>query len=130
MKENKFKRFWRRNGHKILNTLITVGSFALGYATCAYIESLGSDPKKGYGYSDDDYEDEYELYSGKQARYVDEDIFTRIAPKMEDLVLTEGLDEGYIEGTYNIDYPRNGDPDQGYYTVQKRVEVNVKDVTE
>jgi len=60
-------------------------------------------------------------------RFVDEDIFTDLAPQIEDLVLTEGVDEGLIEKVYKVSYPLAGDPKNGFYDVKKYVKVLVQD---
>lgn len=61
--------------------------------------------------------------------YIDEDIFTDLAPQIEDLVLTEGLDEGYIEKTYHVEWPKRGDVNEGIYEEVKKVTVHVVDIT-
>lgn len=66
----------------------------------------------------------------KTNRFIDEDIFTNIAPQIEDLVLEEGADEGYIDVTYDVAFPKFGDYRNGTYNVKKKVEVYVRDMCE
>ena len=60
-------------------------------------------------------------------RFVDEDIFTNIAPAIEEAVLEEGLDEALFEKFYKVSYPLGGDPKNGFYNVKKYVKVLVQD---
>ena len=63
-------------------------------------------------------------------KLIDEDIFTNIAPQIEDLVLKEGLDEGFIDVCYDVEYPKFGDIKKGIYTVTKNVKVVITDIGE
>ena len=118
-KENKVKKFWDKNKGKIF--AVTGWLVALGTVTVVVVNSIGSD--------DGDEDLKEEKVDIKWNTDIDEDIFTNLAPQIEDMVLEEGLDEGYIEETYSVDYPKNGDSDESY-TVEKKVEVKVYDVTE
>ena len=60
-------------------------------------------------------------------RFVDEDIFTDLAPAIEEAVLEEGLDEVLFEKFYKVSYPKFGDPKKGFYNVKKYVKVLVQD---
>ena len=60
-------------------------------------------------------------------RFVDEDIFTNIAPAIEEAVLEEGLDEALFEKFYKVSYPLGGYPKNGFYNVKKYVKVLVQD---
>lgn len=59
-------------------------------------------------------------------RFVDEDIFTDLAPAIEEAVLEEGLDEDFFEKFYKVSYPLGGDPKNGFYDVKKYVKKYVK----
>ena len=118
-KENKVKKFWDKNKGKIF--AVTGWLVALGTVTVVVVNSIGSDETEEVDNTDYD--------NAMNSKDVDEDIFTNLAPQIEDMVLTEGLDEGYIEETYSVDYPKNGDSDESY-TVDKKVEIKVYDVTE
>lgn len=61
--------------------------------------------------------------------HIDEDIFTDLAPQIEDAVLTEGLDEDYIEKTYYVEWPKGGGK-EGTYEEVKKVIVHIVDITE
>ena len=63
-------------------------------------------------------------------RIVDEDIFTRVAPEIEDAILCEGLDEYVMDKTYTIDYPRKGDSSNGFYSTNKNLHITITDITE
>ena len=121
-KESKIKAFWNKHKDTIINIAIAVGSFAAGCAVVAIAKSGNDIP-----ISDEDIS---ELPSGKNAQRIDEDIFTRLAPEIEDFVLSDGVDEAYIEGTYTVEFPKHGNPDEGYYERNKKVEVRMYDVTE
>lgn len=121
-KENKFKAFWNKHKDTIINIAVAVGSFAAGCAVVAIAKSGNDIP-----ISDEDIP---ELPSGSAAQRIDEDIFTRLAPEIEDFVLSEGVDEAYMERTYSVGFPKGGNPDNGYYNVDKKVEVRMYDVTE
>ena len=121
-KESKIKAFWNKHKDTIINIAVAVGSFAAGCAVVAIAKSGNNIP-----ISDEDIP---ELPSGRTAQRIDEDIFTRLAPEIEDFVLSDGVDEAYIEGTYTVEFPKFGNPDNGYYNVDKKVEVRMYDVTE
>lgn len=121
-KESKIKAFWNKHKDTIINIAVAVGSFAAGCAVVAIAKSGNDIP-----ISD---EDMPELPSGGAAQRIDEDIFTKLAPEIEDFVLSEGVDEAYIERTYSVGFPKGGNPDNGYYNVDKKVEVRMYDVTE
>ena len=56
-------------------------------------------------------------------KFVDQDIFTSVAPKLEDFVLNEGLDGGIIETIYEVKHP--ADNAEGFRKVLKHVVVQV-----
>lgn len=60
---------------------------------------------------------------------VDEDIFSDLAPEIEDLVLAEGVDEGVIERDFSVQFPKYGNGDTTYI-VKKHVKVIVQDMCE
>ena len=61
-------------------------------------------------------------------RKVDEDIFTDLAPEIEELVLAEGVDEGLVQRVYPVKFPKYGDKCKETYTVRKYVKVLVQDM--
>ena len=60
---------------------------------------------------------------------IDEDLFTRFTPELKEIILEEGLDEGIVQATYTLHYPKFGDPSKGTYEVVKDVICTVKDLT-
>ena len=58
--------------------------------------------------------------------WIDEDIFTDLAPQIEDALLEEGLDELFIERTYPVKFPKFGDFKNGTYTVDKNIQVHIR----
>ena len=121
-----FKRWAEKNQALIVSGIIFIGGIIVTAITgkVCYERGLLDGIKK----SDDDRIDA--LPSVHNARLIDEDIYTNIAPQIEDMVLTEGLDEGYIEEVYTVQYPKFGDYAKGTYDVLKKVTVNVYDVTD
>lgn len=113
------KNFWDRHKVTIVSGLMFFGGLFIGYAV----------KRTNDGIEDGGY-DLGIVPSDPKAKEIDKDIYTRIAPFIEDTVLCEGLDEGYIDATYDVEYPKFGDERNGTYTATKKVEVNIKDVTE
>lgn len=113
------KETWAKHKEKIIVGGIMVGSFALGYAV-----NENGKPKLP---SLPDHYDVPELPSVKSYRLIDEDIFTSLAPEIEDLVLEEGADEGLIDRTYEVEFPLKGSYSNGSYKVLKNVQVLVRD---
>ena len=68
------------------------------------------------------------LPSGNNSQRIDEDIFTRLAPMLEDAILEEGLDEYHDEVIYDVKYPKCGDISNGVYNVMKHVTIDMKDI--
>ena len=121
--KNKIKKFWKEHKEQIVMGGLAVSAFIFGYWYRSTHEGcICSDE-----HEDSDYR---EIPSGRNAQLIDEDIFTRIAPWIENSVLEEGLDETWFEDTYEVEYPKYGDPNKGMYKVKKKVEISVKDMTE
>ena len=119
MKKEDIKKFVKE--HK---TGIIVGGLSVAAFVCAVIASHNNE-------SSDDLEplkipDEM---PNPAHDHIDEDIFTDLAPQIEDAVLTEGLDEDYIEKTYYVEWPKGGG-NEGTYEEVKKVMVHIVDVTE
>ena len=67
--------------------------------------------------------------SGKNAREIDESVFTEVAPKIENLLLWDDTTkETTFEKFYNVLVPLNGDPKEGLFKVTKKLVVSVADV--
>lgn len=113
--KEKLINFWNKNKTKIIAGAMFAGGLIIGYAI-----------KKNDEVSTIDTDSDNNVLR----KFVDEDIFTRIAPFIEESVLDEGVDEDYLEMTYEVDHPKFGDPKNGYYIEKKKVEVKVSDVTE
>lgn len=132
--KNKIKNFWKKHKKEIIFTAITVGSFTAGCVITNALKgsktALDDHDKEGKDILDT-LNDAFNKYpSTRKTKLIDEDIFTSLAPEIEDLVLSEGCDEGYLERSYDVDYPKYGDPSEGYYSVTKQVLVKVTDITE
>lgn len=128
-KENKLKTFWQKHKGKIIGATAIVTAVSLVVVKIVLTtEETNSEIDEEGKKIIDAFEEAHSLYSGNQA--IDEDIFTNLAPNIEDAVLEEGLDEAYFEKNYSVEYPINGNPDEGYYTVNKKVTVSVNDITE
>lgn len=58
--------------------------------------------------------------------WIDEDIFTDLAPQIEDALLEEGLDELLIDRTYPVKFPKFGDFKNGTYSIDKNIQVHIR----
>lgn len=61
---------------------------------------------------------------------IDEEIFTNIAPTLEDMILEEGVDEDIITKVFTIPYAKGGNFENGTYEVKKHVQILVRDMCE
>lgn len=113
------KETWAKHKEKIIVGGIMAGSFALGYA-------VNENGKPKFQSLPDRYE-VAELPSVRNYQLIDEDIFTSLAPEIEDLVLEKGADEGLIDRTYEVEFPKKGSYSNGSYKVLKNVQVLVRD---
>lgn len=121
MNRQKIKEFWKKNGAKIVAGTAAVAGFVIAYKLGSRnaVNKIGTSATL-------DHADEFV----KSCRFVDEDIFTDLALQIEDLVIADGIDEGVIERTYTMAYPRFGGTENGFYKVLKNVQVLVRDAGE
>ena len=123
MKE-KMRKFWEE--HKAQIALgVAVGGFLLGIL---YESLKDTDCDISLDRDSGEYEIPGEIPSSKNGREIDEDIFTNIAPQIEAALLEEGLDEAYIDVTYDVEFPMGGDYKNGTYSVKKKVDIYVRDM--
>lgn len=89
-------------------------------------------PSKGYGFCDEIDGPEPSDYPAlwEDICSVDEDIFTSLAPEIEDALFEEGLDEARIDRSYTIRFPKGGDSENDFYKTVKNVMVLVQDTCE
>ena len=65
----------------------------------------------------------------KVRREIDKEIFTEVAPMLEDLILCpEGIDEYMFEKTYKVPHPKSEDFAKGLNEVSKRVTIRIEKV--
>ena len=127
MKKEDVKYFWEEHKEQIIMGALAVTGFALGWHFCKNHYKLHKASAKVVETASK-LSDELPLKGTHQ--FVDEDIFTNIAPQIEEAVLTEGLDEAFIEATYHVAWPKGGDFKNGVYEELKKVTVKVMDITE
>ena len=123
---NKLKNFY--NKHKA--AIWTVGIMAAFIGAGIYIYRKGK--HDGIEISEDDGVLDSVVdacTSGKNAREIDESVFTEVAPKIEDLLLWDDTTkETTFEKIYEVLIPLNGDPNEGLFKVTKKLVVNVADI--
>ena len=124
MKE-KMRKFWEEHKEQIVLGGVAVGGFLLGVL---YENFRDSSCDISLNRDSSEYEIPGEIPSSKNGRLIDEDIFTNIAPQIEAVILEEGLDEAYIDATYDVEYPKGGDYKNGTYTVKKKLDIYVRDM--
>lgn len=116
-KESKAKKWIREHKKQLKIAGAVIGSFALGIAyeqcTNKKLKAWHEAEKEleGYKLSDPD----------ECTKRIDEDIFTNLAPTIEDAVLSDGIDEFYMDRDYPVEF-ESGD------TRLRRVSVSVKDM--
>lgn len=116
-KETKVEKWVREHKKELAIAGAIIGSFALGmlYEQCTNkkLKKLHEAEKEleGYKLSDPD----------ECTKRIDEDIFTNLAPTIEDAVLSGGIDEFYMDRDYPVEF-ESGD------TRLRRVSVSVKDM--
>ena len=131
----KMKNWWDAHKAGIITGAITVGSTVLmaliygkGYSDGKRIGMAGRDIITG---DDNERCDGDNFFPNvRSSRAIDEDLYTNIIPQVESAIFTDGLDEAYITATYDVEYPTNGGNStaDGFYTVTKELEINVRDV--
>lgn len=116
-KETKVEKWVREHKKQLAIAGAVIGSFVLGmlYEQCTNkkLKALHDAEKEleGYTLSDPD----------ECTKRIDEDIFTNLAPTIEDAVLSDGIDEFYMDRDYPVEF-ESGD------TRLRRVSVSVKDM--
>ena len=116
-KESKAKKWIREHKKQLEIAGAVIGSFALGIAyercTNKKLKAWHEAEKEleGYKLSDPD----------ECTKRIDEDIFVNLAPTIEDAVLSDGIDEFYIDRDYPVEF-ESGD------TRLRRVSVSVSDM--
>jgi len=116
-KESKAKKWIREHKKQLVIAGAVISSFALGIAyercTNKKLKAWHEAEKEleGYKLSDPD----------ECTKRIDEDIFVNLAPTIEDAVLSDGIDEFYIDRDYPVEF-ESGD------TRLRRVSVSVKDM--
>ena len=116
-KETKVEKWVRKHKKQLAIAGAVIGSFALGivYERCTNkkLKALHEAEKEleGYALSDPD----------ECTKRIDEDIFTSLAPTIEEAVLSDGIDEFYMDRDYPVEF-ESGD------TRLRRVSVSVKDM--
>lgn len=111
-KEGKVRKWIREHKKQLVIAGAVIGSFALGivYERCANkkLKAVHEAEKELEGYDE-------------CTKRIDEDIFTNLAPTIEDAVLSNGIDEFYMDRDYPVEF-ESGD------TRLRRVSVSVKDM--
>lgn len=110
-KAEKVKKFFNEHRGEIAVGSAVVGMFALGYLHSKTSVKVPEVAVKAPELTP------FEECSKK----VDKDIFTNLAPTIEDAVLSEGIDGFYIDRDYPVEF-ESGD------TRLRRVSVSVKDI--
>lgn len=116
-KEGKVRKWIREHKKQLAIAGAVIGSFALGimYERCANkkLKAVHEAEKEFEGYA----------LSGSDecTKRIDEEIFTNLAPTIEDAVLSDGIDEFYMDQDYPVEF-KSGD------TRLRRVSVSVKDM--
>lgn len=116
-KEGKVRKWIREHKKQLAIAGAVIGSFALGmlYEQCTNkkLKKLHEAEKEleGYKLSDPD----------ECTKRIDEDIFTNLAPTIEEAVLSDGIDEFYMDRDYPVEF-ESGD------TRLRRVSVSVSDM--
>lgn len=124
MKKEDIKKFVK--DHK---TEIIVGGLSVAAFVCAAIASHDNESSAESSAVNEVLDRVSNNHSG-----IDEDIFTDLAPQIENLVLTKECDNGYIERTYHVEWPVcRIDEAGGYHESicegKKKVTVCITDVT-
>lgn len=98
----KGKKVWNEHKEKII-----VGGIVIGTGIIIYSKS------KNGNHVESNYESTH--------KFVDKDIFTNVALLVEDMLLEEGVNEGFIERKYNITWPNN-------HKKIKKMEIHIKSI--
>ena len=127
----RIKNWWNEHKAGIIGGVITTGSAILlalvygkGYSDGKRI-GMHSGSKNFIDIPDESDLDTDHLYpNASSTKMVDEDIFTNIAPQIEDAILNDDINDQYISTNYDLEYP--DDSEDGYHTVTKELEINIK----
>ena len=125
----KVKEWIKEHKGEIAMTGLTIGTAVICYTICKNTKkAMNPNLVKNAPnvYVDHTY-DGIDKASKELVKAVDKDIFTILAPMIEDAVLTEGVDECVFDTTYTVPFPKNGDWKNGTYNVLKNVQVIIKD---
>lgn len=127
--KNKTVKFYSDHEDQIKKGAIVVGSFVLGYVICKVTgkSTLEKELDKLEWKSLDDNESKKYLPEENVIRKIDEDVFTELAPAIEDAILDDSSDEDLIEKYYDVYFPKNGDYKNGSWKGRKYVKVLVQD---
>lgn len=127
--KNKTVKFYSDHEGQIKKGAIVVGSFALGYIICKVTgkSTLEKELDQLEWKSLDDPNIQVSVRSGDYNRDIDEDVFTELAPAIEDAILNDSSDEDLIERYYDVDFPKGGDYKNGTWKGRKYVKVLVQD---
>ena len=127
--KNKTVKFYSDHEDQIKKGAIVVGCFALGYAVCklAGKPTLEKELDKLEWKDMDDIKKKEYLPEENVIRKIDEDIFTELAPAIEDAILDDSSDEDLIERYYDVYFPKHGDYKNGSWKGRKYVKVLVQD---
>lgn len=116
-KEGKVRKWIREHKKQLAIAGAVIGSFALGMLYEQYtnkkLKKLHEAEKELEGYALSD--------PNECTKRIDEDIFTSLAPTIEEAVLSDGIDEFYMDRDYPVEF-ESGD------TRLRRVSVSVKDM--
>ena len=127
--KDKTVKFYSDHKDQIKKGAIVVGSFALGYVICKVTgkSTLKKELDQLEWKSLDDSESKNYLPEENVIRKIDEDVFTELAPAIEDAILDDSSDEDLIERYYDVDFPKHGDYKNGTWKGRKYVKVLVQD---
>lgn len=122
MDKEKIKKFWEKNKKKII-----VGTAVVAGLVIAYKFGKKSSAKDVCDKILDAAKETGDAFA-ESCKAIDKDIFTELAPEIEEAILEEGLDEYLIEKTYEVAYPLGGVAKNGFYKAVKKVRVMINDI--
>lgn len=127
--KNKTVKFYSDHEDQIKKGAIVVGSFVLGYVICKVTgkSTLEKELDQLEWKDMDDNESKKYLPEENVIRKIDEDVFTELAPAIEDAILDDSSDEDLIEKYYDVYFPKDGDYKNGSWKGRKYVKVLIQD---